>query len=92
MDNIHAPLSVSISELKRNPSAVIEQAQGQAVVILNHNKPSAYIVPITTYEALHSQHKTGLASSIRKRFADLHDITENFELPSRNDQARKVAF
>lgn len=90
MDTIHAPLSVSISELKRNPTAVIEQAQGQSVVILNHNKPTAYIVTVEAYEAMTKQYKKGLASSIGKRFADLHDITQDFELPSRNDETRAI--
>ena len=52
MDNIQAPLSISISELKRNPSAVIDAAMGRTVAILNHNRPTAYLVPVKTYEAL----------------------------------------
>ena len=92
MDIIQAELSVSISELKRNPSAIIEQANGQPVVIFNHNRPSAYLVSVSTYETINNQHKKGLATSIRKRFAELQDITENLELPSRNDQPRKVEF
>lgn len=52
MQPIFANQSVSISELKRNPSAVIEQANGQPVVILNHNTPSAYLVPNEMYEKM----------------------------------------
>ena len=39
-----------ISELKKNPSRLIEQSGGEAVAILNHNKPTAYLVPAETYE------------------------------------------
>lgn len=52
MKSILADQSVSISELKANPSAVIEQAEGQPVALLNHNKPVAYIVPAARWEKL----------------------------------------
>ena len=44
--------SVSITELKRNPSAVIEAANDEAVAVLVHNKPSAYLVPADTFERM----------------------------------------
>ena len=52
LTKIHADLSVSISELKRNPQAIIDDAGGKAIALLNHNKPTAYIVPAATYERL----------------------------------------
>jgi antitoxin StbD len=52
MEAILASNSISITELKRNPSAVIEAADGESVAILVHNKPSAYLVPATTYKRL----------------------------------------
>ena len=52
MDRIFASASVSISDLKKNPSRVILQAEGAPVAILNHNKPSAYLVPAETFEAV----------------------------------------
>lgn len=52
MKAVLANCSASISELKRNPSALIEQAEGEPVAILNHNKPTAYLIPAETYEAL----------------------------------------
>ena len=36
MQRIHARSSVSISDLKKNPSGVISQSKGEPVVILNH--------------------------------------------------------
>ncbi|MDB5831448.1 MAG: type toxin-antitoxin system prevent-host-death family antitoxin [Caballeronia sp.] len=52
VDAIHATQSVGISELKLNPTAVIEGADGGAVAILNRNKPVAYLLPADQYEAL----------------------------------------
>ena len=52
MDAVLAETSIGITELKKNPSAVIRDAGTQAVVVLHHNKPSAYLVPASTYEAL----------------------------------------
>ncbi len=52
MESVLAGCSASISELKKNPSALIEQSDGQPIAILNHNKPTAYLIPAETYEAL----------------------------------------
>jgi antitoxin StbD len=52
MESILADASISITELKRNPSAVIEAADGESVAVLVHNKPSAYLVPAATYKRL----------------------------------------
>ena len=47
-----ASCSASVSELKKHPSAIIHQAEGEPIAILNHNKPTAYLVPAETYEQL----------------------------------------
>ena len=47
-----ADASVSISALKKNPSAVIEAAAGFPVAILNRNIPSAYLIPAAAWEEL----------------------------------------
>ena len=52
MESVLANCSASISELKRNPSALIEQSGGEPIAILNHNKPTAYLIPANTYETL----------------------------------------
>ena len=52
MQQILAPFSASISELKKNPTALLNQAQGEAIAILNHNLPTAYLVPANVYEQL----------------------------------------
>lgn len=52
METLLARSSVSITELKKSPSAVIEQAHGAPVAILNHNRPEAYLVPAATFAAM----------------------------------------
>ncbi len=52
MEHVHANLSASISEFKKNPSALLVQANGEAVALLNHNKPTAYLIPAKTYESM----------------------------------------
>lgn len=49
---VRAGACVSVSDLKKNPSAVMAAAGGQAVAILNHNRPVAYVVPVDEYERM----------------------------------------
>jgi antitoxin StbD len=49
---ILADSGVSISDLKKNPSAVIEAAGGFPVAVLNRNTPAAYLVPAKAWEEL----------------------------------------
>ncbi|MGC9387237.1 MAG: type II toxin-antitoxin system Phd/YefM family antitoxin [Hydrogenovibrio sp.] len=49
---ILADLSAGISELKKNPMAVLSQAEGAPVAILNRNQPVFYAVPADVYEAI----------------------------------------
>ena len=52
MQRVEAEMAVSVSDLKKNPTAVVDAAQGHAVAILNHNRVMAYMVPAATYEAM----------------------------------------
>jgi antitoxin StbD len=52
MERLFARASVSISDLKKNPTRIINQSEGEPVAILNHNKPTAYIIPADAFEAL----------------------------------------
>jgi antitoxin StbD len=49
---ILAGSGVSISDLKKNPTAVIEAAGGFPVAVLNRNTPAAYLVPAKAWEEL----------------------------------------
>ena len=52
MELLYTNASVSISELKKNPTAVIDEADGFPVAVLNHNRPAAYLVPAAAFEAM----------------------------------------
>lgn len=52
METILAPASVSVTELKRNPRAVIDAAGDDPVAVLVHNKPSAYMMSARAYERM----------------------------------------
>ena len=52
MEHVFANLSVSVTELKKNPTALLREANGETVAILNHNKPAAYLVPSNVYEKM----------------------------------------
>jgi antitoxin StbD len=52
METLLARVSVGISELKLNPTAVLDGADGGAVAILNRNKPVAYLLPAAMYEKI----------------------------------------
>lgn len=52
METIRARKSVSISDLKKNPSGVILESSGEAVAILNHNRPTAYLLAAQVFEAI----------------------------------------
>ena len=47
-----ADFGISISELKKNPSAAIRAAEGFPVAILNRNTPEAYLVPAEAWEEI----------------------------------------
>lgn len=52
METILSNASVSITELKRNRSAVIPGEGIKAVALLVHNRPSIYLVPARAYQDL----------------------------------------
>ncbi|WP_420959781.1 type II toxin-antitoxin system Phd/YefM family antitoxin [Brucella sp. IR073] len=52
MQRVEASLAVSVSDLKKSPTAVLDEAQGEAVAVLNHNRIMAYMVPADVYEAM----------------------------------------
>jgi len=49
---ILADVSAGISELKKNPMAVLQQGDGAPVAILNRNEPVFYAVPAAAYELM----------------------------------------
>ena len=66
MEHILAARSVSITELKRSPSAVLEQAGSETVAVLNHNRPAAYLVPPHIYQAMADRLNADLRAAIQE--------------------------
>jgi len=52
MQPILANYTASITELKKSPTQILQQAGNEAVAILNHNVTSAYLVPSELYEKM----------------------------------------
>jgi antitoxin StbD len=52
MQPILSNFTASITELKKSPSELLKNAGDETIAILNHNIPSAYLVPAKTYEKL----------------------------------------
>nr|VFJ75688.1 MAG: antitoxin StbD [Candidatus Kentron sp. FW] len=52
MDTILSDFSVSVTELKRNYTNILKQADDGPVAVLNHNRPEAYLVSAAHYERL----------------------------------------
>lgn len=52
MQPILANYTASITELKKSPTQLIQDAGDEAVAILNHNVASAYLVPSALYEKM----------------------------------------
>jgi len=67
---IFADVSAGISELKKNPMAVVEQGDGFPVAILNRNEPVFYAVPAAAYELLMDKLEDLELSTIAKERAN----------------------
>jgi antitoxin StbD len=63
MEQLFASRSISVTELKRSPTSAIEQAGTEAVAVLNHNRPAAYLVPAATYQNMLAQLEVQLLRS-----------------------------
>ena len=49
---ILADSSISVTEFKKNPMAAVDAGDSFPIVVLNHNKPAFYCVPVEAYEIL----------------------------------------
>jgi antitoxin StbD len=66
MEQVLASRSVSITELKRSPSAVLEQAGAEPVAVLNHNRPAAYLLSPEVYESMLGRLNADLRAAIQE--------------------------
>lgn len=55
MQILYATQVASISELKKNPTKIINDSHGQPIAILNHNTAAAYLIPVETFERMMDQ-------------------------------------
>jgi len=52
MEAIYSDVTISMSEFKKNPAAVLRDAKSKPVAVLNHNKAAFYMVEPALFEAL----------------------------------------
>lgn len=45
-------MTISMSEFKKNPAAVLRDAKSKPVAVLNHNKAAFYMIEPALFEAL----------------------------------------
>jgi antitoxin StbD len=77
MDALLAEASVGIAELRKNPAAVIRDAGDAPVAILDHNRPSAYLVPAHRFEAMMDVlDDLALAGLVEERLKDIDQAVE----------------
>jgi antitoxin StbD len=80
MNTVLSPYTASVSELKKNPSGLLKQTGGEPIAILNHNRPTAYLVPAALYEEMLE----------RLEDAELMELVEARK--SEKSQAKKVTL
>lgn len=52
MQMILADVAVSMSEFKKNPAAILREANKRPVAVLNHNKTAFYMIEPELFEAI----------------------------------------
>lgn len=71
MNTILSNYTASITELKKSPTKLLEEAGDEVIAILNHNVPSAYLVPSAYYEKIMEiVDDYYLAQEVQKRLSD----------------------
>lgn len=83
MDTILADLTVSMSDFKKNPAAVLRVAKQKPVVVLNHNRPAFYMLKPSLFEAiveeladrdLHAKVAARLAEKVKAIEVDIDSV------------------
>jgi antitoxin StbD len=55
METVLSELSVSMSEFKKNPAAVLREAGNRPVAVLSHNRPAFHMVEPALFAAMVEQ-------------------------------------
>lgn len=71
MQTIFADSTISMSEFKKNPAAVLRDAGNKPVAVLNHNKAAFYMVgPMLMQAMLEALGDQELHNLVRARLSD----------------------
>ena len=77
MQAILADVAVSMSEFKKNPAAVLREANQRPVAVLNHNKAAFYMVEPELFAAMMEElADRELMGKVRARLADKSKAVE----------------
>ena len=76
---IYARNTVSMTDLRRNPSEVIEVANLAPVAVMNHNKPAAYLISAAAYEDMLEQLEDAALTKIVKARQGGKSVKVNIE-------------
>lgn len=77
MKEILAYFTASITELKKNPTALLKEAGGEPIAILNHNTPAAYLLSADKYEELIDMlDDINLRKTVNERLNNIDNATE----------------
>lgn len=71
---IHARVTASVTELKRNPMGTVAAGEGETVAILNRNEPAFYCVPAEEYEAIMERLEDAELNAIADARADMETV------------------
>ena len=52
MEEIYADVTISMSEFKKNPAAVLRDAKSKPVAVLNHNKVAFYMIEPALFQTM----------------------------------------
>ena len=77
MQPILANYTASVTELKKSPTQLLNKVGDEVIAILNHNVPSAYLVPSKLYEKM--MDIIGYLGTFGK------NATKNFKLTLKSD-------
>ncbi|MFP1645613.1 type II toxin-antitoxin system Phd/YefM family antitoxin [Pontitalea aquivivens] len=77
--SIHASVTASVTELKRNPMGTMAAGNGSAVAILNRNEPAFYCVPADEYEAMLNLIEDAELNAIADARANSREIPVNLD-------------
>jgi len=70
MKTILSNYTASITELKKLPTKPLEEAGNEVIAILNHNTPTAYLLPSAYYEKIMEIVDYYLAQEVKERLED----------------------